>query len=77
MEWRTIETAPKDGTFILLINEAHQGEHPLGGPYNAEQKAPRVCRWVKMFRPNWCDCHGHYDSSFEPTHWMPLPEPPE
>lgn len=58
--WRPIETAPRDGTMIL-VGRWDQGLATVYGDHWAEDPG---C-W--------------YDSSglFEPTHWMPLPEPPE
>jgi hypothetical protein len=66
--WQPIETAPKDGTAILLwpynpgdayggyaLKEVALGYYtPDEEWFNPEQRCP-----------------------FEPTHWMPLPEPPE
>lgn len=74
--WEKIETAPKDGTTILACV----------APYEAS-----TCRWVKtpMERSGWCceypeafeDEYAFEDymagSSYEPTHWMPLPPPPK
>ncbi|WP_424441089.1 DUF551 domain-containing protein [Parvibaculum sp.] len=60
-EWQPIETAPKDGTKILLT-----------GPHDANGRYMEVCGyWKDRFPVTWMDGHG------EPTHWMPLPAPPE
>jgi hypothetical protein len=62
-EWRDIETAPDDGTELLL-----GGMHPdtgfgfiigTGCFIKATSRLPWNWRWA-----------------FLPTHWMPLPEPP-
>ena len=66
-EWQTIDTAPKDGTEILL----------------ASKNGSRVCYWDSgRFFEGWFipasdahDCGGTYAAA--PTHWMPLPEPPK
>jgi hypothetical protein len=72
-EWRPIETAPKDGSHVLLhcdfgetgrqITVARWCDDPSpAGPYG------KFC-WREM-----------QDSSIAeqiPTHWMPLPEPPK
>lgn len=59
-EWRDIETAPKDGTKILLFRE-HQsvveGSWNHGGAMNS---------------PYWMTP----SNLFNPTHWMPMPAPP-
>lgn len=69
-EWQPIETAPKDGSAVLLCDGcammvASWGHDSL---FNHEPK-----KWV------YGECEGNYNwrQSFEsPTHWMPLPEPP-
>lgn len=57
-EWQPIETAPKDGTPILVADS---------GPYAF------VVEWNNKHRA-WL---GADRSAWEPTHWMPLPEPPK
>lgn len=72
MEWQPIETAPKDGTPIIVGNSA--------GPWVA-----RYCAvfqsgyrpenpWQCMMLNRW---HMPRHASSVPTHWMPLPEPPD
>lgn len=65
--WQQIETAPKDGTNILLINR--KGNIASG----LWQNLPRLSGWVLRGgnEPNvfFNDHHG-------PTHWMPLPAAP-
>jgi len=67
--WQKIETAPKDGTLILMWNGDEQ----------------QVCSWycpgVLTERYFWAhgDILDDYNSKQElygPTHWMPLPPPP-
>lgn len=66
MNWQSIETAPKDGTSVLL------GEFFKG--YNTE---PYVASWGNLAKEGYkwvgADCDV---CPFDPTHWMPLPEPP-
>ena len=61
--WQPIETAPKDGTQVLL---ACGSDYVDAGHYwrNANKRNPRE-RWMWNGWP-----------IFEPTHWQPLPEPP-
>ncbi|WP_439604726.1 DUF551 domain-containing protein [Shinella sp.] len=61
--WRTIETAPKDGTRIILMWEPFSGmsEHVELGKWSA--------------RNGWVNTYGHAFTG-SPTHWMPLPAPP-
>lgn len=62
--WQPIETAPKDGTAIIGFDAARESSQPaLNGV--------EFMRWVDgVWRdPETWTCH--------PTHWMPLPAPPE
>jgi hypothetical protein len=63
--WQDIETAPKDGTDVLL------GWFELPG-----MKIRRVGFWHD--RENaWVEDHGVlHNQDSPPTHWMPLPAPP-
>jgi hypothetical protein len=65
--WQPIETAPRDGSDILLIcNTAYTPEASIGW-WSADG-------WRHYSRPEekW---HGGVVKWF-PTHWMPLPAPP-
>jgi len=68
--WQPIETAPKDGTEILVYGIA-TGE--LGGVH----EEPEVWK-VSWFFKDWSLCGGEGYSVWvdSPTHWMPLPEAP-
>jgi hypothetical protein len=60
--WQPIATAPKDGTWVLL-----------GGCEYGYSLA--VACWVHWHgRDDWCD---YVSRGFKPTHWMPLPPPPD
>jgi hypothetical protein len=66
MQWQPISTAPKDGT-RLLVSE--------GGEV-------QVVAWraTPYGRQNWGADDGEsvfVAGWFSPTHWMPLPPPPE
>lgn len=60
-QWRPIETAPKDGTRIIVYRALEPGyEHELIG--------------FDMWRNgNWYRSRR----AMRPTHWQPLPPPPE
>ena len=71
MKWQPIETAPRDGTFILLAGPSGYSTTPL---------RVEVCRYLPEYRPlnPW---QNHSNDSFTdggepPTHWAPLPEMP-
>ena len=63
-EWQPIETAPKDGTHILVC-----------GPHNNGSQYMDVCGWPKNWTSKWPVAYMAYAAG-EPTHWMPLPTPP-
>ncbi len=65
-EWQPIETAPRDGTVVLLYPRAHQHKWPISmALWRADKGA-----WHNYFKVN-----GASDGAF--THWMPLPESPQ
>lgn len=81
-EWRSIDTAPKDGTEII---GCHFTDHGFGG-------VSRLGPWtVAFFRNRWrsswdgaeviesmTDFGTDYKApDLQPTHWMPLPAPPK
>ena len=59
-QWYGIETAPRDGTFVLGF-----------GPHNTRGSYREVIHWWgDRWTITWMEGYG------EPTHWMPLPTPP-
>ena len=72
MNWQPIETAPKDGTEILVYTHCDTIE---------------ITAWYQMHVADYEDtgnglfrkvhklCHEGWNSN-TPTHWMPLPAPP-
>lgn len=59
--WQPIETAPKDGTEVLIWVELH-GFMRRAVSHYAGQYADWVIPGI---------------AGLNPTHWMPLPEPPK
>ena len=85
MEWKPIESAPRDGTHILLFGGVPDHE-------SDEYDTMRKVWWEGLERPvsgywkewlgieGWRYCSydsGYYGVYLNPTHWMPLPAPPE
>lgn len=69
--WRTIESAPRDGTLVLLagingFSNLRGYGHWLEEDPSAEWSGPG---W-------WGACSGRYGELGPPTHWQPMPEPP-
>ena len=69
MTWQPIETAPKDGSRVLVYDHGWCG----GGPRIA------VSQWIpyrhRDGRGEWRTTGG-FAGVTDATHWMPLPEPP-
>jgi len=67
MEWKPIESAPKDGTTVLV------GAYGVLG---------WRCRSAKMANNSYYEKRWYsgqktnHPLGYEPTHWMPLPNPP-
>jgi hypothetical protein len=70
-EWRPIEEAPKDGTPVMLFSR-YEGIN--------------LARWITQGQTGWIGFADHsdaYDNGENkitvtaPTHFMPLPEPPQ
>lgn len=66
--WQPIETAPKDGTWVLLWCRSNNPLILVGG-YSREFL--QDYSWE-----GWIDRYNGEDVP-TPTHWRPLPEPPE
>lgn len=91
-DWRPIETAPKDGTVILLARAGESGPFGSEGEVYAGAHCPLVkgeaWPWVLLehvARPDITGCcDRENDERIEvngwqleaPTHWQPLPPPP-
>jgi hypothetical protein len=72
-QWQPIETAPKDGTEIILF-------WPSLESYDGKSSEPRrgVGKWCApagYFTEHWA-LDGRWTPGDDPTHWRPLPTPP-
>lgn len=84
MDRQPIETAPRDGTKILIWDDGDMGFGWVVGRYETRDGwAPigSTTDVMKVGRIGWHvaakDFLGLYQLIKNPTHWMPLPEPPE
>lgn len=77
MEWRPIETAPRDGTPVLLGGGRDcEAEYARSDAEVTLARAPARAMWNGTL---WVMCWneaGYCLVAYEnPTHWMPLPAP--
>lgn len=72
--WQPIDTAPKDGTAVLVYPGTWDGRSAAIAKWESD-------KYAKKPRPYWRrdDDMGRVTFSRErpPTHWMPLPLPPD
>jgi hypothetical protein len=78
--WQPIETAPRDGRYVIVGR--------FGG--GRDLRWVKHSRWIaaseaaglnfeddpEFFEDGWTDGSDEHDCCY-PTHWMPLPAPPE
>ena len=92
MTWQPIETAPKDGTEVDLwvVGEHRFGNMVYKGGYRISNvhwcwcipSMPEIEGWVfcgdvgQSYMPNDME-DGYYLNKATPTHWRPVPKPPE
>ena len=68
--WMPVETAPKDKV-VLLCGPSGYPTTPLVFTTGIMRSNYRAGRWIDHANDDLVDW------GFEPTHWMPLPTPPE
>jgi hypothetical protein len=81
MEWQDINTAPKDGTTVLIYATEIRLKNIYGIGYYIEKLPFNVLvgRYVDYYWDT-ISVESYFSTSVlgvQPTHWMPLPNPPE
>lgn len=67
--WQPIETAPKDGSSVLVTNDRGM----FVASFDVEGPDDCLDRFWHVWDGKWSrDLRGSL-----PTHWMPLPDPPQ
>lgn len=80
--WRDIESAPRDGTWLLLLSSDSIQDSTAPRPFI------HIARWVQETREYWdrvsdrrqeliTKDESHWSDWEDPTHWRLLPIPPE
>lgn len=67
--WQPIETAPKDGSSVMLAREDDDFSWVCEGHWD---RAGLHSGWYAA-NTHWTDATG---DALDPTHWQPLPAPP-
>jgi hypothetical protein len=70
-EWKPIESAPKDGTLILLYCPDDEPCIVVGNYYRDEEMDGEWWLYADELLTDACP------EGAKPTHWMPLPPPPD
>jgi hypothetical protein len=74
MDWQPIDTAPTDGSIVLLFRpDAHGWGKVTPGRWDNQTFAKRPKPYWEM----WFKIGGNTEGrAWPPTYWMPLPAPP-
>lgn len=76
VRWQPISSAPRDGTEILAWLVFSNDQSPDGAAVIEWREIPP--NYEGWMLDGWCRLAptGDPDDDREPTHWLPLPEPP-
>ncbi len=90
-QWQPIESAPRDGTVILLGRAGDEADDRLpisvpgrwfkgyedGIDYMGHDDGFMDVEFQEFSCPRSFGAESYRSEGFQPTHWMPLPAPPE
>lgn len=78
-EWQPIESAPKDGTYVLLYYPAWKREVWIGHYWITEtlNYGKSTGRREAWYANGMASLFSTSKTEPQPTHWLPLPLPPE
>lgn len=80
--WQDMGTAPKDGTEILAVfvnDYGYQDKPTIYGPWTVRRDGKKwISSWdgERVIQSQSDFGTDYRDPDIDPTHWMPLPEPP-
>ena len=73
-DWQPIETAPKDGQSVLLVRYTGVIPRTKLYPFQIVVGFWEITEWMAQNS----EYYKQRDyEALHPTHWMPLPEPPQ
>lgn len=74
--WKPIDSAPKDGTEVLLVVVGKKG---TGDVFIGSCLNPDLTKHMKDWKnEGWYeDEQDQLRGPYRPTHWMAIPDPPE
>lgn len=75
LQWQPIDTAPQDGTRVLVVYSTKIGPRVEIGQWTDERHHSRPQpHWTSGLAQIWGVVVARKNP---PTHWMPLPSPPQ
>jgi hypothetical protein len=70
--WQPIETAPKDGTPVLIWSNGRLYD----ALWDEDEYNPETEEFTGGWKARWAEIDSYSVSVKNPTHWMPSPPPP-
>ena len=79
-QWQPIETAPKNAEVLVWREDSGPFIAKFTDPYEVipvEEMERENMEFPDDFEEWYSDAYGWQEGSERPTHWMPLPPPPQ